>query len=203
MTHTLNRKGLSNERPGEEIIFLAMVHQKNKHAEYENMKKLAEIVLMHHPRNMIGMPTGATRELIPRICAGAGILTAVFVNKGDVIRLIEEIKPKSWKISVVLSGLFSDVRNVCTDCNLKEHTYNISLGIWGRTEKLPDEKILEITTQCGHALISPNYVEHVVKEIKKGKLTPEEGAKKLVKPCVCGIGNRKRTTHILKEMAGL
>lgn len=203
MTHTLNRKGLSENKPGEEIIFLAMVHQKNKRAQYEEMKKLAETVLKYNPDNMIGMPNGATAALIPRICAGSGIATAVFSNKNDVIKLIEDIKSKSLGISVVLSGLFADVRDVCKSTDLKEHTHNISLGIFGRTEKLPDEKILEITTQCGHALISPFHVEHIVSQIKKGKITPMEGAKRLIKPCVCGIGNAKRTANILNQMTEL
>jgi hypothetical protein len=54
------------------------------------------------------------------------------------------------------------------------------LGIFGKTEKLPDKKTLEITTQCGHALISPHLVEHIVKKMKKGKMTSAEGAKLLV-----------------------
>jgi len=200
MTHTLNRKGLSDDKPGEEIIFLAMVHQKNKRTQYENMKKLAGIVMQYKPANMIGMPNSATEDQIPRICAGAGIVTAVFTNKNDVVQLVEEIKSQSLGISVVLSGLFSDVRDVCTSSRLKEHTYNISLGIFGRTKHLPEEKTLEIATQCGHALISPIYVEHIVKQIKKGNITIEQGAKQLIKPCVCGIGNPERTANILKEM---
>jgi hypothetical protein len=32
-------------------------------------------------------------------------------------------------------------------------------------------------------------VEHIVKKMKKGKMTSAEGAKLLVKPCFCGIDN--------------
>lgn len=200
MTHTLNRKGLSEENAGEEIVFLAMVHRKNKRDQYENMKQLVEIVLKYRPMNMLGMPTGATTDQIPRICAGSGIATAVFNNKDDVNRLVNEIKEKKFSISIVLSGLFSDIRKICNASDLNEHTHNISLGIFGKTELLPDEKVLEITTQCGHALISPHLVKYVIGQIKKGKMTPEEGAERLVKPCVCGIANPERTVRILTEM---
>lgn len=44
------------------------------------------------------------------------------------------------------------------------------------------------------------HVEYIVKQIKKGKLTPMEGANRLIKPCVCGIGNSKRTAQILSKM---
>jgi tetraacyldisaccharide-1-P 4'-kinase len=75
------------------------------------------------------------------------------------------------------------------------------LGIFGKTEKLPDEKTLEIVTQCGHALISAHLVKDVVRKIKRSKMTPEEGAKMLIRPCVCGIGNPKRMGELLTEMA--
>ena len=100
---------------------------------------------------------------------------------------------------MVLSGLFGDVREICKENDLKEHTFNISLGVFGKTEQLPDGKTLEITTQCGHGLISANFVKHVLKKIKKGKITSEEAAKLLIKPCLCGIGNPKRIANILEQ----
>jgi hypothetical protein len=117
--------------------------------------------------------------------------------------VIAEVKAKKLGISMVLSGLFSDVRCLCRANDLKEHTYNVSLGIFGKTKKLPDEKTLEIVTQCGHALISPHLVKDIVKRIKRGKMTPEEGAKVLIKPCVCGIGNPQRMEKLLQDMAAV
>ena len=114
--------------------------------------------------------------------------------------MVKEIKSQNLGISVVLSGLFEDTRAVCEYCGLKEHTFNISLGIFGQTQRLPNEDILAITTQCGHGLISPFLVENIVKRIKKGNMTAEEGAEILVKPCVCGIGNSQRISKILHKM---
>jgi hypothetical protein len=59
---------------------------------------------------------------------------------------------------------------------------------------------MEITTQCGHALISPHLVAAVVKKIRKGKMTVEEAARMLIKPCACGIGNTTRIERLLGEM---
>jgi hypothetical protein len=115
--------------------------------------------------------------------------------------LVKDIKSQQLGVSVVLSGLFSDVRDICNSADLTEHTLNISLGIHGRTERVPDEKTLEIVTQCGHSLISPHLVEAVVKKIRKGKMTADEGALMLVKPCACGIGNPGRVAETLAEMA--
>ena len=200
MTHTLNRRGLSEQRKGEEMVVLCMVHRREKAAKAEAMKKMVQIVLEHNPLNVIGAPLGFSKDEIISMASGAGVVTAVFNNIEEVKRLADEIKFQELGISVVLSGLFHDVRAVCEHCGLKEHTFHISLGIFGRTEKLPDQDTLEITTQCGHGLISPFLVENIVKKIKKGNITCEEGAQILIKPCVCGIGNPQRISKILGKM---
>jgi hypothetical protein len=201
MTHTLSRKGLSEERPGEEMVVLCMVHGKQKASKMEAMRAMARTVLRHHPANVIGAPLGFSENDIVEIAAAAGIATAVFYDKGVVIKLIREIQAQDLGISVVLSGLFSDIRDVCRECGLKEHTFNITLGIYGKTEKLPDSESLEITTQCGHGLISPFLVKHVLKKLKKDAITAEEAARILIQPCVCGIGNPRRVSTILNTMA--
>ncbi|MBW2559524.1 MAG: hypothetical protein JRE40_01580 [Deltaproteobacteria bacterium] len=200
MTHTLNRRGLSEERPGEEMVVLCMVHRTEKTAKAEAMKKMVQTVLRHNPHNIIGAPLGLSENDIIGMASVAGVVTAVFNDREEVTRLIEEVKSQGLGISVVLSGLFKDTKTVCEHCALKEHTFNISLGIFGKTDRLPNEDTLAITTQCGHGLISPFLVENIVKKIKKGDMTSEEGAELLIKPCVCGIGNSQRISRILNKI---
>jgi hypothetical protein len=202
MTHTLNRKGLSDQRSGEEMVVLCMVHSPNKTEKAEQMSTLARTVLKYKPINFVGKPLGFSEDDVEAMAPMTGVVTAVFSNMDDVRRLVQEIKSQKLGISVVLSGLFSDVRDVCKCAGLKEHTHHISLGLYGKTERLPDEKTLEITTQCGHSLISPRLVESLVKKIRKGKVTPAEAAETLCKPCACGIGNPQRVEKILAEMTG-
>lgn len=201
MTHTLHRRGLSEERPGEEIVVLFMVHRPEKARKAADMLSLLETVLKYKPANIIGAPAGLDEDQIKQWIPRGGIITAVFNNLEDVEKIIAEVKEKKTGISMVVSGLFSDVRCLCRANGLKEHTYNISLGIFGRTDKLPEEKTLSIVTQCGHGLVSPRLVEDVLKKIRRGKMTPAEGAQLLTRPCVCGIVNPQRTERILTEMA--
>jgi hypothetical protein len=177
-----------------------MAHRAQKAEKAEAMQKIAETVLKYKPENVIGRPLGLNDETIEMMAPMTGVVTAVFTDKKDVEKLVEEIKQKQLGISVVLSGLFSDVRDICRCTGLKEHTYHMSLGVFGKTDRMPDEKTLEITTQCGHSLISASLVEAILKKMRKGKLSPEEGARLLVKPCACGIGNTKRIEKILREM---
>lgn len=201
MTHTLNRTGLAEEKNCEEIIFLAMVHAKYKNEKVEEMKELASLIVKYNPSNFIGAPTGFTPEVLVKVAGRLSIITAVFRDMETVSKLIQEVKAKKLGLSIVLSGLFSDINHVCQETGLKEHTHNISLGIFGQTEELPEKEVMDITTQCGHALISPHYVKHLLKKVGKGKMTSEEVAKLLIKPCVCGIGNAERIEKILDSMA--
>ena len=200
MTHTLNRTGLSEARPGEEIIILCMVRQAEKAQKMEEMKEIARAVLGHEPENVIGRPLGLDDETIEMMAPMTGIITAVFARTDDALKVVKAIKSRKPGISVVLSGLFSDVHDICDCAGLKEHTHHISLGIHGKTERLPDSKTMEITTQCGHSLIASNLVAALLKKIRKGKMTAEEAAMLLAKPCACGIVNTKRVKEILEGM---
>lgn len=200
MTHTLNRRGLSDEKCGEEVVVLCMVQRALKMDKMDAMKKIAHIVIEHKPVNIIGRPIGLGDEEIENMAPMAGIVTAVFIDKDTALKVVEAIKAEKLGVSVVLSALFSDVHDICDCAGLKEHTHHISLGIFGETDRLPDEKVLEITTQCGHSLISPHLVDAVLKKIRKGKMSVEEAAKMLVKPCACGIGNTERMERLLAAM---
>ena len=200
MTHTLNRTGLSEDRAGEEIVVLCMLHRAEKAQKMEEMKEIARTVLGHEPENVIGRPFGLGNETIEMMAPMTGIITAAFTSKDDALKVVKEIKSKDLGISVVLSGLFSDVHDICECAGLREHTHHISLGIHGKIERLPDSKTMEITTQCGHSLIASNLIAALLKKIRKGKMTTGEAAMLLAKPCACGIVNTKRVKEILEDM---
>ena len=92
MTHTLNRTGLSEARPGEEFVVLCMAHRPNKAGKAEAMKQIAATILKHKPENIIGRPIGFSDEVIPEMVPLTGVVTAVFTKKEDALKVIEEIK---------------------------------------------------------------------------------------------------------------
>ena len=200
MTHTLNRTGLAPEKDASEYIFLCMIPAASKGQKTEEMALICDILVKHQPANMIGVPAGLDEAGLDKMARRSTILTAVFNDKKAVMAVVEEIKKQQPGVSVVLSGLFDEIDGICDSTGTCAHTHNISVGVFGKTACLPDPKTLEITTQCGHALISARYVAHVANQIRKGKLTCEEGMAKLVKPCVCGVANPKRIKHTLEEM---
>jgi len=200
MTHTLNRTGLKSSDAGEEIVVLCMVQRKEKEEKAAAMKRVARTVLDHGPDNFIGAPLGFGEDDVVALSPQIGVVTAVFTDEEKVSALLAALAKLDLGISVVLSGLFTDVRRLCAQNELTEHTFHTSLGIFGKTDRLPDEKVLEITTQCGHSLISPQLVRHLVRKIRKGKTTLAEAARVLLKPCACGIMNPRRIESILDQI---
>ncbi|MCK4287097.1 MAG: hypothetical protein KAX18_12885, partial [Candidatus Lokiarchaeota archaeon] len=69
-----------------------------------------------------------------------------------------------------------------------------------KKELLSPEKILEVITMCGHHTVSPQSIIYYVELIKQGKTTIEKAAKKLTRPCVCGIVNTSRIIQILNSL---
>jgi hypothetical protein len=49
-------------------------------------------------------------------------------------------------------------------------------------------------------MIPPKFVQYVVDQVDKGKLTPEEGAVKLSNFCYCGIFNQVRCADIIEDI---
>ena len=89
---------------------------------------------------------------------------------------------------------------LCGEIGLKPHTVEHSLGIHGNTDRLPEENVLEISTMCGHSLVSPYLIHHMVEQIKGGSLTYEDAANELSRGCACGIFNSYRAGKLMKKI---
>jgi hypothetical protein len=126
---------------------------------------------------------------------------AVFTSTDQVVSLLSQLKEANLGVSVVVSGLVAPVAVCCHKANLRPHTVEYSLGVWGRTERLPDRTIREITTMCGHGQVASGLVETLLKKIRRGKMDYAEAAKELAKQCVCGVFNTERAEALLREMA--
>ena len=82
---------------------------------------------------------------------------------------------------------------ISKEIGLKPHTSNISLGIHGgKKHLLPDDKVLEITTMCGHGMVATKLAQRILKDLREGSVTPQEGARILAKQCPCGLVNTDR-----------
>ena len=203
MTHTLHRRG-TPESLSEDYVML-MIHAVGVNDENTTPKfqEFLRIALRHNPVNIGSVSMGGMMDKKDEVIANAQkIGHAVFDNPQAVTDMLNELKKADLGMSVVVSGIYENVDKCIEKAGLKHHTGNFSLGIWGKTEKLPPNELLEVTTMCGHALISANLVRAMVQDIKAGTKTPEEAAKILAPQCACGVFNTKRAAKLMAAMAG-
>ena len=127
-------------------------------------------------------------------------IRGVFTKPEQVVGFLREIKAADLDQSCVITGVLSEVIPCCNEAGVKPHSINFSLGVWGNKGILPDEDTLSITTMCGHHMIPPKFVEYVIDQVDKGKLTPEQGAIEMSNLCYCGIFNQVRCAEIIQDV---
>ncbi|MBE0555960.1 MAG: hypothetical protein IH628_01900, partial [Proteobacteria bacterium] len=127
----------------------------------------------------------------------------VFDSKEKLKEALIRIKEADEGISIVVSGLIDRVREIAAEIGIDPHMVNLSLGIHGRTARLPSADVREFTTMCGHDLVSPNLVRDTIRLVKTGKISEKEGSEMLSEPCLCGIHNPSRSAELLRERAPL
>ena len=183
MTHTLYRRG-TYETLKDDFVMLGMCATGFTHEGSAAVKKeLYEILIKYPHVNSGEVKTGSEFNAeMEDILAGfedTSVIHIVFTDKDVVIQVLEEIKKKDLGVSMILTGVFDDTVSCCKKSGLTPHTVHHSAGIMGKTEKLPDENVLGVTTMCGHGLVASNLVLSMVKKVRRNKLSLEEAAAKL------------------------
>ena len=204
MTHMLHRSGTVQSLAMDYPILVIAAQSVNAKGTAPKFKKALEIILKHNPVNFGDMKTGnyfrkgfksvlnSTRE--------NSIAHGVFTNRKDLEECLKELRDADLGMSVVVSGVFTEVWDSLKKIGLKPHSLNISLGIYGKKELLPEQRILDITTMCGHHCVSPLLVKKLVSDIKRDKTCVEDAARELAKPCVCGVFNTLRAEKLLEDI---
>jgi len=126
-------------------------------------------------------------------------IRGVFTRAEQVIGFLKKIKDRDLGMSVVITGVLTEVLAACEKAGVTPHSVNYSLGVWGSKDKLPDGVTLSVTTMCGHHMIPPKFVKHIMKQVETGKMTPEQGSNRLSDFCYCGIFNQIRCADIIRD----
>jgi hypothetical protein len=185
MTHTLHRRGTTESLGKDYVLMMLRAMGVNDTGYLPKCQEFLRIALRCNPVNIGSELKGNLYEFPPEeiIAQAKGDSFAVFDNPGAVTKFLKELKEADLGLSVVVSGIFENVDHCFAEAGLKHHTANFSLGILGKTEKLASNDVLEITTMCGHAMVSANLVKAMVDDIKAGTKTPEEAARTMAPNC--------------------
>lgn len=205
MTHTLHRQG-TVENLAEDFPMLTIRARGYNDGGLWRMQKILEMASRYPIVNFGDIKNGSKfTTTLDRILGSSDqnlpILHMVFTSKDDATRFMRDLNEADLGISVVASGLFEEIFQCCRKAGITPHTVNYSLGVHGRTEKLPPKEVLEITTMCGHSLVTRRLTKKLIGDLKKGRVSPEEAAEKLGKSCLCGIFNPQRAARLLRLIA--
>jgi len=126
-----------------------------------------------------------------------GMALVVFDEKQSTEGFLKEVREMDLGLSVNVSSLVEDVREMAPRTGVQPHSINYALGFRGDLHLLPDRQVLELTTLCGHGLISNNFAKKMIDMVKEKRVTPEKAAGYMAKFCVCGAFNTSRAIRIL------
>lgn len=215
MTHTLHRMGERESLEKEFLLYMIPSRGLNEIDSAPKIKRFIEICAKYDPVNIgclypssvKAKPRGSLKgDSINELKADVVDRTetiVTFSNMDKVTSVLNDLREADLGISVVVTGVFDKVFECCHEAGLTQHTVNMALCIEGKTERLPERKLLDVVTMCGHGLVSPYLAEDLIEKVKKGRTTPEEAANKLGINCVCGAFNPVRAAELIREMSAL
>jgi len=208
MTHTLHREDSVHIICDDYLILVTPTVSCNDIGCAEKLNKIIDIVFA------AGVTNIGSYELRKSILSGvdaeeikAGnlgkpkpIMRCVFDNKEKFKEALSRIIKADFGLSITITGPRSSLDEIMEEMNIEPHSMNISMGIYGATEKLPDKHIRMITTMCGHALVSPGLVKDMIGKVSNHEISAKNAGIELAKPCVCGIFNQERATKVLEHL---
>lgn len=208
MTHSLHRRGERESLENDFVVLGCPATGVNKEGSAPKTRKFLSICYENGPVNLGDMKTGnvynTTMDDVLNHVTDGTIVQCTFDNRERVVALLKQLKDDKPGISVIVSGLTDVVQQCMDEAGLgRIHSLEYSMGTWGKTEKLPDYEVLELTTMCGHAMISANLVDKLVRDIKRGRKTVEEAVLQMTKCCTCGNFNLTRAAQLLRKLLPL
>jgi hypothetical protein len=209
MTHSLHREGTIESLKKDYALFIYPARGFTYDGSGPKLRRLAELLYTQTPANMlvsclrVNLYSSVPHEEILAGVKDGTKIYSVFKSREDLKQTLIRIKEMDEGISIMVSGLTDELREVAAEVGLNPHTINLSLGIFGRTDLIPPADIRQFTTMCGHGMISPKLVRDVIRRIKAGRLNFWDASLTLAGPCACGIYNPNRSEELLKDLVPL
>ena len=228
MTNTLHRysEHYAVERPPDPapvtddfIVFAMATKGVNDDRLAEKYREFLRLALRHNPVNVGDAAKGgmlrSRQDLNPKAhwkrdqkpdpdeviagIEGHTTVAAVFDNYDDMKAFVDDVRGANLGISVNISAPIEEADRCCRDTGITRHSVEYSLGFCGRLDKLPDASVLELTTMCGHGMLSANFAKKMIDWAKENRRSPAELARTMARFCSCGVFNISRAERILDE----
>ena len=221
MTNTLHRYGSRESMTDDYIVFAIAARGINDRGAEAKLRRFLEAALKYDPVNLGVGSQGAMfapskdlnlfstylasrkhsvapQEVIGRITK-PGVAGAVFDNSEAFEGFLRTVRELDLGLSVNASALVDDTRCACRAAGIAPHSVEYSLGFRGRMDRLPTRRVLELSTMCGHGMVSSNYAKKMIDMVKEGRLAPKQASRYMAKFCTCGVFNVSRSERVLEQ----
>ena len=219
MTNTLHRFGAPETQRDDYIIFAMPAKGINEAGAIGKLQTFLRLALKHGPVNVGqgsrgGMyrpssnltplahwsrPEGADAETVLKAMDEPSVVAAVFDDVAKVEALLKDVKEADLGLSVNISGLADEARACCKRAGITRHSIEYSLGFHGDLNQLPDRHVLELSTMCGHGMLSHNFARKMIDMVRENRRTPQRAATTMARFCTCGVFNLARAIRVLKQ----
>jgi hypothetical protein len=219
MTNTLHRFGDPETQRDDYIVFAMSSKGINHEGAAEKLQAFLRLARKHAPVNMGhatkgGMyrpssdltpfahwsrPTGADPEVVVKGIEEPSTVAAVFDDVANVEAFLKDLKAANLGISINISSLAEEANACCKRAGITRHSIEYSLGFHGDLNQLPDRHVLELSTMCGHGMVSHSFARKMIDLVRENRRTPQQAATAMARFCACGIFNLTRAIRLLEQ----
>jgi hypothetical protein len=219
MTNTLHRFGDAESFRDDYIIFAIASRGKNEQGALEKLREFLQLALQFGPVNLGDARHGGAhrpcknmnptshwnRDIQPdfdAVIAGFDHITtaaAVFDDRVKAEDFLKAVKDRDFGLSINISTSLDGGDQCCHAAGIPRHSVGYSLGFEGKTEHLPNNHVLMLSTMCGHGMVASSLSKKMIDWVKEGRRTPEQAVTYLARFCSCGVFNPARAKRILEE----
>ena len=212
MTHSNHRRG---DRESLDRDYVILVRGDTVKTDVEKARNAVRILAKHNPVGLVtrrkGVPIrymrnwdeGMSLQEVAEHSDPPQYIHGVYESKENVQGLVQDFADADLGFSIVVSGVFENTFDICAKVGTGPHTANMSMETLGRTELLPEDRILEVMTMCGHSLVGEPLIRHLIGQVRKGYTTAEKAGLELGKQCVCNFFNPVRAAKIIEEYTNM
>lgn len=218
MTNTLHRYGDAPSFADDYIVIAVPSRGNNDENAVPRLKKFLEMAIPFHPVNLGDALHGGAlrpckslnptahwkRDSVPvfaDVINGLDTATtaaAVFDNSTSAENFVRAVVEADLGLSVNISISVEQAARCCALSGACRHSVGYSLGFEGKTERLPNEDVLMLSTMCGHGMVSASFAKKMIDWVKEGRRSPKHAASYMARFCLCGIFNTSRAARVLE-----
>jgi hypothetical protein len=219
MTNTLHRFGAAEDLQDDYIIFAMAARGVNDEGAPPKLRAFLRLALKHGPVNVGNAVQGgiyrpAARlnplahwsrrepldpEAVVESIDTCTTVAAVFDDPARLEAFLRDLREADLGVSINVSALTDQARSCCERADIIRHSVEYSLGFHGDLNRLPDRRVLELSTMCGHGMVSHNLARKMMDWVREGRRSPAEAASYLARFCTCGIFNPTRAVRVLEQ----